>query len=343
MIQRGMILAAGLGTRMRPLTLKRPKPLCELLGKTLIEYTLNNFSELGVKEVMINTHYLSGQIPQFLGAGYKNIKIEYQHEKEILDSGGGISKASAFLLEKPGPYLISNADTPTVLDLAELKKYLKKNEVNNLLIAKKNLKNKEGSQYLYDLAWDSNGKLVRIRIPDKFAVKSKYNCGKYCGYQLINTDLLEAYPKLEKYSYIADFYEKKLADWKFRAFDDVGDFFDISSSQDLFEINMNLLAENRKAQNSKYFERFEKVRDGIYVGKNVSISPSASLEGPLVLDDNSSVGPGVVLGPFVVLGKSAYIRQNSVVARSVIFSRSSVLGEARLENSIVCDDLILNL
>lgn len=88
-----LLLAAGLGTRLRPLTLHTPKPLIELRGKALIEYHLERLSRAGVDRVIVNLHYLGDQIRTFIGNGEKwGISVEYSPEDPILDTGGAVKQ-----------------------------------------------------------------------------------------------------------------------------------------------------------------------------------------------------------------------------------------------------------
>lgn len=104
-----MILAAGKGTRMQPLTFKTPKPLIKVGGKCLIDHNLDMLAAAGIKKVVVNTHYLSEQIEHHL-ATRKDFDVMISSEKEqLLDSGGGIKNALNLL--GSGPVLALNADT----------------------------------------------------------------------------------------------------------------------------------------------------------------------------------------------------------------------------------------
>ncbi len=91
---KAMILAAGLGTRLRPLTDDRPKALVEIDGRTLLEITLTRLSKFGIREVIINVHHFADLIVEYLKA-HKNfgMKIEISREDVLLDTGGGLKKA----------------------------------------------------------------------------------------------------------------------------------------------------------------------------------------------------------------------------------------------------------
>ena len=94
--QSAMVMAAGLATRMRPLSLERPKALMEVAGKTLLDHALDRLADVGVDRAVVNTHHLAGQIEHHL-AGRKHPAITLSHEPEILESGGGIAQALPLL------------------------------------------------------------------------------------------------------------------------------------------------------------------------------------------------------------------------------------------------------
>ena len=116
---RAMILAAGLGTRMRPLTDTVPKPLLKVGGKYLIAYHLENIAKTDITDVVINTHWLAEKIPAALGDGSRwGLNIHYSHEPELLETAGGIANAMQTLVgDGDDRFLLLNGDVYTELDL----------------------------------------------------------------------------------------------------------------------------------------------------------------------------------------------------------------------------------
>jgi MurNAc alpha-1-phosphate uridylyltransferase len=110
---RAMILAAGRGERMRPLTDVHPKPLLKVGGKALIEYHLEHLADAGFRDIVINTAWLGEQIPAYLGNGSRwGVHIQYSNEGwPALETGGGIFKALSLLGDQP--FLVVNGDTWT--------------------------------------------------------------------------------------------------------------------------------------------------------------------------------------------------------------------------------------
>lgn len=107
--QSAFILAAGLGTRMRPLTLTTPKPLIKVGGKTLIDYGMDRLREAGVEDVVANAHYLAEQIFTWAGVQESPHVIVSDERDELLDTGGGIAKALPLL--GPHPFYVLNSDS----------------------------------------------------------------------------------------------------------------------------------------------------------------------------------------------------------------------------------------
>jgi len=124
---KAMILAAGKGTRLKPLTNKIPKPMLPINGKPLILYHIDLFKKHGFKEIIINLHHLPGKIREFLGDGEKfGVKITYSFEPTILGTAGAVKKVEAYFESKP--CLIFYGDSLTNVNLTELVKYHQKKD-----------------------------------------------------------------------------------------------------------------------------------------------------------------------------------------------------------------------
>lgn len=125
---KAMVLAAGLGTRLRPLTDHRPKALVTLAGRTLLEITLQRLRSFGVNEVIVNVHHFADQIVDYLSAHRDfGMRIEISREDVLLDTGGGLKKAAWFFLEddesKNEPFLVHNVDVLSNIDLVQMVRF----------------------------------------------------------------------------------------------------------------------------------------------------------------------------------------------------------------------------
>jgi NDP-sugar pyrophosphorylase family protein len=115
---KAMVLAAGLGTRLRPLTNDRPKALVEISGQTLLEITLARLREFGIRKVIINVHHFADKVIDYLKANQNfGMKIEISREDVLLDTGGGLKKAGWFFQNDSAPFILHNVDVISNIDL----------------------------------------------------------------------------------------------------------------------------------------------------------------------------------------------------------------------------------
>jgi NDP-sugar pyrophosphorylase family protein len=146
---KAMILAAGLGTRLRPLTDNRPKALVEIAGRTLLEITLSRLRAYGIREVMINVHHFAGMIVEYLKANDNfGMRIEVSREEVLLDTGGGLKKAAYFFLEDSSrfeePFILHNVDVISTIDLRRMVQF----HTEKQALATLAVQDREASRYL---------------------------------------------------------------------------------------------------------------------------------------------------------------------------------------------------
>jgi NDP-sugar pyrophosphorylase family protein len=140
---KAMVLAAGLGTRLRPLTDDRPKALVEVAGRTLLEITLTRLKSFGVSEAIVNVHHFSDMVIAYLKANDNfRMRIELSREDVLLDTGGGLKKAAWFFRESSGngeeAFLLHNVDVLSSIDLAAmLRSHLESQSLVSIAVQKR--------------------------------------------------------------------------------------------------------------------------------------------------------------------------------------------------------------
>jgi len=158
---KAMILAAGLGTRLRPLTDNVPKALVELNGRTLLEITIDRLKAFGATEIIVNTHHHAEKIVAFLKS--KNnfgIRIELSREDDLLlDTGGGLKKAAWFLQEgnSDEPFFLHNVDVLSNIDFRQMLDAHRKTSALATLAVRERRSSRQ-------LLFDANGLLAGRRI-----------------------------------------------------------------------------------------------------------------------------------------------------------------------------------
>ena len=235
---KAMIFAAGLGTRLRPLTDNMPKAMVPVNGKPMLQRVIENLARYGFKDMVVNIHHFGQQIIDFLAAHDNfGLNIAISDERDLLlDTGGGI-KAARTLLDDGEPFIVHNADILTTLDLAEMyRKHCNSNADATLLV-----KSRKTERYLL---FDSNNRLhgwinkkTGETRPSGFDhTKHSYQEFAFGGIHIISPtifDSLENYCNEPKFS-ITPFYIDKCQELNIQGYNPTGyEWFDIGKPETL--------------------------------------------------------------------------------------------------------------
>src|ERR1700690_471249 len=189
---KAMVLAAGLGTRLRPLTSDRPKALVELNGRTLLEITLSRLRTFGVSEVIINVHHFAAMIAEYLQANHNfGMRIEISREDVLLDTGGGLKKASHFFLENSSrleePFIVHNVDVLSTIDLLSMAEF----HTENQALATLAVQDRKTSRYLlFDGRQRLCGRQFGANQPELVRVCEPAQALGFSGIQIVSPRLL---------------------------------------------------------------------------------------------------------------------------------------------------------
>ncbi|MBI5540973.1 MAG: nucleotidyltransferase family protein [Bacteroidia bacterium] len=215
---KAMIFAAGLGTRLQPLTLLKPKALAEIDGVTLLEYAIRNLMNNGFDHIVVNVHHFANQVVDFLKSKNNfdiNISISDESNK-LLDTGGGLKNASDFF-DDNRPFLVYNVDVLTDLNLRELYASHQKSNV----LATLAVRNRKTSRYFL---FDQNDSLCGWKnmatneIKIKCTSISKLRPFAFSGIQVINHDIFNMMSAYDDCFSITDVYLNLCASYKIKAY-----------------------------------------------------------------------------------------------------------------------------
>ncbi len=198
-----MLLSAGFGTRLKPLTLKKPKPLIEYTGKPMIEHVINKLISSGITKIVINTHYLSEQIEDYFNMYNFNAEIILVHEKQILGTGGAIKNAKRYLTASH--FLIHNADVISDIDIGKMfSQHIQSGAFATLAVNQR-----ETSR---PLLFDSNNNIAGRIIDSKVFTNGKnqheLSQKAFCGIHIVSSEIFEFMPSENKFD-IIDLYLKR--------------------------------------------------------------------------------------------------------------------------------------
>lgn len=209
---KAMILAAGLGTRLRPLTNDRPKALVEVAGRSLLEITLFRLREFGVREVIINVHHFAGMVVDYLKRNNNfGMRIEISQEQELLDTGGGLKKAAWFFLEnspdRDEPFILHNVDVISTIDLGRMARFHRENQA----LATLAVQERETSRYLLfgpqigDQRMQLCGRRVGSEQPELVRTAAEVQALAFSGIHIISPRLFSMISEEGNFSIIASY------------------------------------------------------------------------------------------------------------------------------------------
>jgi mannose-1-phosphate guanylyltransferase len=220
---KAMILAAGYGTRLRPITYLLPKPVMPVCGKPLIAYAVENLMHAGIDEIIVNLHYLPDAIESFLVDTYDDVNFHFSLEHQILGTGGGVRRVR-HLLEKDEEFLLVNGDT---LQSPDLETLVRTRRERNALAAL-SLRHAPANDK-FTAVWLDDGRIQGFG--------TGFGTGRgeplmFGGSHAISTRVFDAMPDRDEFSIVDDVYAPMLAEETIAGVvDDNARWFDIGTPQ----------------------------------------------------------------------------------------------------------------
>jgi len=278
MTRHALLLTAGIGTRLRPLTDVRAKPALPVAGEPLVRRIIAGLASQGVDEIVLNLHHLPHTITAAVGDGRDlGVRVRYSWEPRILGSAGGPRLARPIV--GVDRFWVVNGDTLTDVDLAALEAAHVSAAARVTLAL---VPNREFLRYGGVLA-DADGRVTGFASRGPAAEGSHH----YIGVQLVEAGVFDAAPAGEPSSTIGGIYDRLIAEspGSIRAFVSGASFFDVGTAADYWRTSLALVA--------------SAARPSPAVGRNARLDPSARITQSIVWDD-VRVGAGAVIDECIV-------------------------------------------
>jgi len=330
-----MLLAAGLGLRMRPLTQDRPKPALSVLGRPLVVQNLHRLKDASVSLAVLNLHYHPDVLRDLIGASGQDgmPEVRYTFEDPILGTGGGLRHARDLLCGE-GPILVHNADFLSDIDFAALKEA----HDSSGLLATLVLAPAQSGYSAVDI--DAEGRIVSLAgLP---AVESQRVAGSFLftGCHLLDESLLDRLPSTGP-SNIIDLYRDLAAEGRLGAHLHTGFWWEFGSPRGFLDGNLMLL-ELDEAARSRVADH-DPVRELagcsiVSVGPGVELDQGVELAGRCSLALAARIGENARLVDTVVLEHS-WIGPGCRLDRVIVGPNTELPEGFQAKNAIICSDL----
>ena len=344
---KAMILAAGKGTRVRPLTYDLPKPMIPILGKPVMAYLVEHLHKHGVTEIMVNVSYLHEKIEEYFGEGHQfDVQIGYSFEgytndegevvPEPLGSAGGMKKIQQFGGFFDDTTIVLCGDALIDLDIGSaLFEHRRKGALASVIT--KEVPWDKVESYGVVVA-DANGRITQFQEkPRQSEAKSNFVS---TGIYIFEPEVIDLIPSDRPFHIGSELFpllaEKGLPFYaQMRGFN----WIDIGSVADYWEVCQSVMLGEVAHLDMPGI----RINDGLWVGLNTSIDwQGTRIDGPVYIGSGTTVEAGVTITGPTWIGHGSHICQGAQVVRSVLFEYTRVLPNVSLDEMIVFKDYSVN-
>jgi NDP-sugar pyrophosphorylase family protein len=309
-----MILAAGFGTRLKPLTLETPKPMFPVLNRPLLEHTLNLLSSQGIQDIIVNVHHLPEKIIEYFGDGTDfGVHLQFSIEEEILGTAGGLKKAQSFLEKET--FMVMNSDVLADINLDGVLKFHEQKKSCLTLVVRQDAEPEKYSPI--ELADD--GRVTRFVDASIKHSSTTTQRVMFTGVQIMEPEIFSRIPANKFCGTTEDVFPTMIEDeLPVYGYLHKNYWIDMGTRETYIQAQADAL-EGRLA---------------------LKTSPSRNPEGPLVvppvhIGKGCEISNDAQVGPHAVLGDGCRLRSGAVVENSILWEGATIGSHATVQNSII--------
>ena len=321
---RGIIIAGGFGTRLRPLTYGRPKAIVPLMNRPFLEYQISLLRDHGMREIVLNLHYMPEKVREVLGDGSQlGVRLIYSVESEPLGTGGAMKLAEPHFGDEP--IVVLNGDVLFDLDISALIAFhrRKESEVTITLI-------RVPDPTSYGLVMtDSVGRVLKFLEKPRWDEVTAYtvNAGAY----VMNPKIFCDVPAGKQYSIERDLYPSLLRKGSpMFGFVMDGYWNDIGNPERYLEAHRDILHGDAPFPNG-----IQPREDAIYIDEKAKVDSSAKIYGPCLIGPGTVIGPEVQIHSNVTLGSGVTVGEGTELHNSVIWENSRIGEKCNLDGVVL--------
>jgi mannose-1-phosphate guanylyltransferase len=324
---KALILLGGLGTRLRPFTLNKPKPLLPVLNKPFFSYQLGQLKKHGIKDVILALGYQAAHFKRHLGNGRAwGMKFTYSQEETPLGTGGAIRKAYPLL---NGPTFILNGDVLCNVDFSKLLKTHRAKKADGTLTL---VAVKDPSAFGL-IETDAAGK-IRKFIEKPSAEEMTVNTIN-AGFYLFELPVIRYIPENQPVSIERDVFPKLLKNgYTLGGYVHNGYWSDIGTLKSYWDTHMDLMDNISESLPADV----KKLREGLWAGAGTKLHNAIKVQGTAILGPKCRVAANVVFRGRVCLGARCVIGENVHLSDCVVHEGTVIGSDTQLENCLVGED-----
>lgn len=320
---KAIIMAGGEGSRLRPLTCGRPKPMVPVLNKPIMTHIINLLTEHGFNDIGVTLQYQPQAIRDYFGSGYEyGVNLQYFVEEIPLGTAGSVKNAAGFLDET---FIVISGDALTDLDLSRALEFHKKQgALATLVLTRVDCPLEYGV-----VITGEDGKITRFL--EKPGWGEVFSDTVNTGIYVLEPEVLDYFAPGRKFDFSKDLFPLLLRENK-PLFGLVmsGYWCDIGNLQQYLHAHQDALAGRVGIRMPG-----KEIMPGVWAGEGVYINPAASVKGPVLLGASCQVGAAAKIEPYTVLGKGCLVHGHASLKRSVLWNNVYIGSSAALRGAVV--------
>jgi NDP-sugar pyrophosphorylase family protein len=309
---KAMILAAGFGTRLRPLTNKVPKPMVPIMNRPILEHTIHLLRSHGIHDITVNLHHLPEIIKEHFGDG-KNfgVQLHWSYEPEILGTAGGIKKAQQFL--EGESFLVINSDVVVDIDLSKVMAFHKAQGSALTLVVREG----DSPEQCDPIEVDANDRIVHMVGTSSKNKPDDTTRILFTGIQVMEPEIFDRIPEDKFYGTTTDVFPGMLADGlPMFAYWHHGYWKDIGTIQSYLDVHKDLLD--------------GKMEDGLTIKNNSTTVKHP----PVLIGKNCTIADTAKIGPYTVLGDNCTVGDHAVIEHSICWDNVTLSKGSHTKQSV---------
>jgi UDP-N-acetylglucosamine diphosphorylase/glucosamine-1-phosphate N-acetyltransferase len=324
-VSTAVVLAAGEGTRLRPLTRNRPKPMLPAADRPILEYVFDALVDAGMERLVCVVGYKHDRVQDHFGPTYRDVPVEYVRQHKQLGSGHALLQARAAV---DGPPIVVNGDR--LIEAGMVEQVCSDFERHEPAASMAVLEHPDAGQYgAVTLENDYIDELIEKPTADDYRL---INAGIYAFQRDIFEDIADT-PRTAGELGLTDTIARLMESDSVRGVRCEGMWVDATYPWDLLRVAREVLARSRP--------QVEQRADGVWVHENASVHDDATLRAPVVVGPDSEIAPSAVVGPNTALGRNVTVGSNATIERSVLDTDTRVDAGVTLIDTVTGQDVLL--
>ncbi|MBO4302217.1 NDP-sugar synthase [Methanosarcinaceae archaeon] len=335
------IMCGGTGTRLRPLTFRRPKPLIPILNRPSLVHLIAQLSKEGFNEIVMTLGYMGEEIEKEIGDGsVYGVHIDYVYEKEKLGTAGSVKNARDLLGDEP--FIVVGGDHVTTINFRDMFRFhLQQNALVTIGLISIDDPREFG---IADL--DINNRITRFR--EKPKPGEIFSNLASTGIYICSPEIFDMIPSGEKFDFAKQLFpailKKGEESGNNRLFGMLvkGKWTDVGSSGALRAAQKWMMDDfSGTVIDGSFTSKGAKILGPLQIGSSVTIGEGSSIVGPIVIGENTTIGKRVLIGPYSVIGSDCVVGDDAKILASCIFNGARIGSESTLSGTIVDSDSVI--